>query len=101
MSFAGVPDQARLESVTNTVVDIWATVLEVDRTTIDARESDFFELGGYSLLVLQSISLLLAAHGVDEEEGQELEGILLNRFFETPTAVAQAECLLENLPVQV
>ncbi|MER5716473.1 phosphopantetheine-binding protein [Streptomyces sp. NPDC002132] len=100
MSFDDASDQARLEEVTDMVVDIWADVLEIDRSTIDPRESDFFALGGYSLLVLQSISRLLAGQGIGEEDGQELEGLLLNELFENPTAAAQAECLLRNISIQ-
>ncbi|MEU3934994.1 phosphopantetheine-binding protein [Streptomyces sp. NPDC029044] len=100
MSFDDASNHARLEEVTDMVVDIWADVLEIDRSTIDPRESDFFALGGYSLLVLQSISRLLAGQGIGEEEGQELEGLLLNELFERPTAAAQAECLLRNMSIQ-
>ncbi|MFJ8945151.1 phosphopantetheine-binding protein [Streptomyces sp. NPDC102395] len=100
MSFDDASTQARLEEVTDMVVDIWADVLEIDRSTIDPRESDFFALGGYSLLILQSISRLLAGQGIGEEDGQELEGLLLNELFENPTAAAQAECLLRNISIQ-
>ncbi|MFD6909049.1 phosphopantetheine-binding protein [Streptomyces sp. NPDC060077] len=100
MSLDDVFDRTLLEEVTDKVVDIWADVLEIDRSAIDPRESDFFEMGGYSLLVLQSISRLLVERGISEEEGQELEGLLLNELFEKPTAAAQAECLLRNMSVQ-
>ncbi|MEV4918398.1 phosphopantetheine-binding protein [Streptomyces tirandamycinicus] len=100
MSLDDASDRALLEEVTDKVVDIWAEVLEIERSAIDPHESDFFELGGYSLLVLQSISRLLAEQGIGEEEGQELEGLLLNELFEKPTAAAQAECLLRNMSVQ-
>ncbi|MEU1072864.1 MULTISPECIES: phosphopantetheine-binding protein [unclassified Streptomyces] len=73
---------------------IWAELLQIDAETIDVRRSDFFELGGYSLLALQAIGRLLEERGLDEFEAAELEGALLNRLFEDPTALAQAECLL-------
>ncbi|MCY0944114.1 MULTISPECIES: phosphopantetheine-binding protein [Streptomyces] len=100
MSFGDASDQTRLEELTETVANIWADVLEIERSAIDPHESDFFALGGYSLLVLQSISRLLTEQGISEEDGQELEGLLLNELFEKPTAAAQAECLLRNVPVQ-
>lgn len=100
MVVGGAPEQARVKELTYTVVEIWAEVLEVDQSTIDPQESDFFAMGGYSLLVLQAISRLLEKQGVDEEQAQELEGILLNELFENPTAAAQAECLLRSISIQ-
>jgi hypothetical protein len=91
------PDTHDVTAVTAAVVDVWADVLEVEPSTIDAGTSDFFELGGYSLLALQAIGRVLAAHGVDPDEAIELEGVLLNQLFETPTAAAQAACLVEHL----
>ncbi|WP_260420608.1 acyl carrier protein [Streptomyces netropsis] len=81
-------------AVARTVRRIWADVLEVDIASIDLHHSDFFELGGYSLLALQSIGRLLAEYGVDEVASVELEGALLNRLFEDATPMAQAECLV-------
>ncbi|MFE9675376.1 phosphopantetheine-binding protein [Streptomyces sp. NPDC006259] len=89
---------AELPAVAAVVVDIWADVLEIEPALIDAETSDFFELGGYSLLALQSIARLLAAHGIDQDSALELEGLLLNQLFEQPTASAQAACLVANLP---
>ncbi|MFK8912466.1 phosphopantetheine-binding protein [Streptomyces sp. YS-3] len=80
--------------VADSVRRIWAELLQIDAETIDIRRSDFFELGGYSLLALQAIGRLLEERGLDEFEAAELEGALLNRLFEDPTALAQAECLL-------
>ncbi|MEU2874992.1 phosphopantetheine-binding protein [Streptomyces sp. NPDC007070] len=85
-----------IPSVTTSVVDIWADVLEVEPSTIDPMNSDFFELGGYSLLALQAIGRILATYGVDPDEALELEGVLLNQLFETPTVAAQAACLVEH-----
>ncbi|MBP2406571.1 Linear gramicidin synthase subunit D [Streptomyces netropsis] len=73
---------------------IWAEVLEVEVESIDIHHSDFFELGGYSLLALQSIGRLLAEYGIDEVASVELEGALLNRLFEDATPMAQAQCLV-------
>ncbi|GAA0587258.1 acyl carrier protein [Streptomyces crystallinus] len=80
--------------VAESVRRIWAELLQIDPEAIDVRHSDFFELGGYSLLALQAIGRLLEERGYDEVEAAELEGALLNRLFEDPTALAQAECLL-------
>ncbi|MFE2923585.1 phosphopantetheine-binding protein [Streptomyces goshikiensis] len=90
-------DAPELSAAAAVVVDIWADVLEVEPGLIDAESSDFFELGGYSLLALQSIGRLLAAHGIDQDSALELEGLLLNQLFEQPTASAQAACLIANL----
>lgn len=89
---SGEPPAA--EAVAGVVRRIWADVLEVEVESIDIHHSDFFELGGYSLLALQSIGRLLAEHGVDEVASVELEGALLNRLFEDATPMAQAECLV-------
>ncbi|MEU2957388.1 MULTISPECIES: phosphopantetheine-binding protein [Streptomyces] len=85
-------------TATLAVVDIWSDVLEVAPDTIDPETSDFFALGGYSLLALQTIGRLLAAHGIDQDTALELEGVLLNELFEKPTAAAQAACLVANFP---
>ncbi|WP_223837515.1 acyl carrier protein [Streptomyces venezuelae] len=85
---------ASVPATAETVRRIWAELLEVDPESIDVHHSDFFELGGYSLLALQAIGRLLAEQGVDEVEAVELEGALLNRLFEDATPLAQAECLL-------
>ncbi|MER5930866.1 phosphopantetheine-binding protein [Streptomyces sp. NPDC002054] len=85
---------ASVSATAETVRRIWAELLEVDAESIDIHQSDFFELGGYSLLALQAIGRLLAEQGVDEVEAVELEGALLNRLFEDATPLAQAECLL-------
>ncbi|MFE9795689.1 phosphopantetheine-binding protein [Streptomyces goshikiensis] len=90
-------DAPELSAAAAVVVDIWADVLEIEPGLIDAESSDFFELGGYSLLALQSIGRLLAAHGIDQDSALELEGLLLNQLFEQPTASAQAACLIANL----
>ncbi|MFI8460144.1 phosphopantetheine-binding protein [Kitasatospora sp. NPDC085464] len=87
-----------LSTVTLAVIDIWSDVLEVTPDTIDAETSDFFELGGYSLLALQAIGRLLATHGIEQDAALELEGLLLNELFEQPTAAAQAACFVANFP---
>ncbi|MEU2510941.1 phosphopantetheine-binding protein [Streptomyces syringium] len=92
---SGEPPAA--EAVAGAVRRIWAEVLEVEVESIDIHHSDFFELGGYSLLALQSIGRLLAEYGVDEVASVELEGALLNRLFEDATPMAQAECLVTSL----
>ncbi|OAR25715.1 hypothetical protein A8W25_09170 [Streptomyces sp. ERV7] len=83
--------------VAESVRRIWAELLQIDVEAIDVRHSDFFELGGYSLLALQAIGRLLEERGFDEFEAAELEGALLNRLFEEPTPLAQAECLQSAL----
>ncbi|WP_031507109.1 phosphopantetheine-binding protein [Streptomyces megasporus] len=95
---ASTSDALDVAAVTETVLEVWADVLEVERETIDPETSDFFDLGGYSLLALQAIGRVLAAHGVDQDEALEIEGLLLNQLFETPTAAAQVSCLIANLP---
>ncbi|MEU6994153.1 acyl carrier protein [Streptomyces sp. NPDC046465] len=75
---------------------IWAEVLEVDAESVDVHHSDFFELGGYSLLALQAIGRILTEYGVDEVEAVEWEGELLNRLFDNATPMAQAEFLAEK-----
>ncbi|MFI1104413.1 acyl carrier protein [Streptomyces melanogenes] len=74
---------------------IWAQVLEVEAESIDVHRSDFFELGGYSLLALQAIGRILTEYGVDEVESVEWEGELLNRLFDNATPMVQAEFLAE------
>lgn len=81
-------------AVAERVRNIWAEVLEVTPESIDIHHGDFFELGGYSLLALQAIGRLLAEYGVDEIKSVELEGALLDRLFDNPTAIGQAECLV-------
>lgn len=91
-------EAVELPTATLAVVDIWSDVLEVAPDEIDPETSDFFALGGYSLLALQAIGRLLAAHGIDQDTALELEGLLLNELFEQPTAAAQAACLVANFP---
>lgn len=86
--------EAASARVAESVRRIWAELLQIAPETIDVRRSDFFELGGYSLLALQAIGRLLEERGLGEVEAAELEGALLNRLFEDPTALAQAECLV-------
>ncbi|SPE62205.1 Linear gramicidin synthase subunit D [Streptomyces netropsis] len=81
-------------AVAERVRKIWAEVLEVTPESIDIHHGDFFELGGYSLLALQAIGRLLAEYSVGEIESVELEGALLDRLFDNPTATGQAECLV-------
>ncbi|WP_188307583.1 acyl carrier protein [Streptomyces sp. CBMA123] len=87
-----------LPVATLAVIDIWSDVLEVAPDSIDPESSDFFELGGYSLLALQAIGRLMATHGIDQDAALELEGLLLNELFEQPTAAAQAACFVTNFP---
>ncbi|WP_217145834.1 acyl carrier protein [Streptomyces sp. AC627_RSS907] len=75
---------------------VWAEVLEVDAESIDVHRSDFFELGGYSLLALQAIGRILTEYGIGEVESVEWEGELLNRLFDDATPMAQAAFLAEK-----
>lgn len=88
------PGDAR--AAAEVVRGIWAQVLEVDAESIDVQRSDFFELGGYSLLALQAIGRILAEYGVDEVEAVEWEGELLNLLFDNATPMTQAEFLAEK-----
>ncbi|MDX3382464.1 acyl carrier protein [Streptomyces niveiscabiei] len=88
------PGDAR--AAAEVVRGIWAHVLEVSPDSVDVHHSDFFEMGGYSLLALQAIGRILAAYGVDEVEAVEWEGELLNRLFENATVEGQAEFLAEK-----
>ncbi|MBL1099172.1 acyl carrier protein [Streptomyces coffeae] len=94
----GTPTQRRAdaEAAAEVVRRTWAQVLDVDATSIDVHRSDFFELGGYSLLALQAIGRILTEYGVGEVESVEWEGELLNRLFENATPMAQAEFLAEK-----
>ncbi|MFI7321241.1 acyl carrier protein [Streptomyces venezuelae] len=84
------------EAAAEVVRRIWAEVLEVSADSVDVHHSDFFEMGGYSLLALQAIGRILAEYGVDEVEAVEWEGELLNRLFENATPMTQAEFLAEK-----
>jgi acyl carrier protein len=81
---------------------IWSEALGVPLTDLDAETSDFFELGGYSLLAMQVVSHILERFQADlPEDTFELESALLFAVFDTPTIGALAECLETNVPVQV
>lgn len=83
------------QAAAEVVRKVWAQVLEVDAESIDVHHSDFFEMGGYSLLALQAIGRILTEYGVDEVEAVEWEGELLNRLFDNATPMVQAEFLAE------
>lgn len=88
--------QGDAEAAAEVVRRIWAEVLEADAESIDVRRSDFFELGGYSLLALQAIGRILTEYGIGEVESVEWEGELLNRLFDNATPMAQADFLAEK-----
>ncbi|MFE5241290.1 MULTISPECIES: phosphopantetheine-binding protein [unclassified Streptomyces] len=92
----GTDYSAEAAPVAEIVADVWAETLERPRADIDPQKSDFFELGGYSLLALQVIARVLELSEVTEDQSLELEGLLLNRLFEEATPLAQARCLVEN-----
>ncbi|MET8684587.1 acyl carrier protein [Streptomyces sp. NPDC004732] len=94
---AQLPDQPGDAAAAAEVVRrVWAQVLEVSPDSVDVHRSDFFEMGGYSLLALQAIGRILTEYGVDEVEAVEWEGELLNRLFENATPMTQAEFLAEK-----
>ncbi|MEU7576110.1 acyl carrier protein [Streptomyces sp. NPDC041068] len=84
------------EAAADVVRRVWAQVLEVNPESVDVHRSDFFEMGGYSLLALQAIGRILTEYEVDEVEAVEWEGELLNRLFENATPMTQAEFLAEK-----
>ncbi|HEY0603205.1 MAG TPA: amino acid adenylation domain-containing protein, partial [Herpetosiphonaceae bacterium] len=61
-----------------TLAAIWQAVLHIERP---GRHDDFFELGGHSLLVMQVVSRIREAFGVD---------LSLRSLFETPTIAGLA-----------
>ncbi len=89
-------DTSQQQALIELVREIWADVLEMDPDGIDPESSDFFELGGYSLLALQAITRVLQVRYGEEADTLELEGTLLSRLFDTPTVSAQVECLLTS-----
>lgn len=75
----------------------WGRALDTDVSSIDPEASDFFAIGGYSLLALQVISdLIEASDGSAQDRSFEIEGRLLGDLFERPFVVNQARILAEE-----
>ena len=71
--------------VEETIADIWSEVLRIEQVGI---HENFFELGGHSLLIMQVISRLRSALGVE---------VLPTHFDEAQTVAELAACI-EHLP---
>ena len=71
--------------VEETIADIWSQVLRIEQVGV---HENFFELGGHSLLIMQVISRLRSALGVE----------LLPTHFDEAQTVAQLAASIEHLP---
>jgi len=67
---------------------IWAEVFQLSQVGI---HDNFFDLGGHSLMAIETISRINATFPIK---------LTLRRFFETPTVAGLARALDDNLPVE-
>jgi acyl carrier protein len=92
-STATEPSQEAIEAI----VDIWADLLELERSEIDPSQSDFFQLGGHSVLAMQVVSRTLERFKARlPEDTFDVETALLYNIFDVPTVASMAECLQKN-----
>lgn len=77
--------EAPRNSVEEVLADMWAQMLNVDRVGV---HDNFFEMGGHSLLAVQSMAQLQDIFQVEEP--------LIALFFETPTIAGVVAALLES-----
>ena len=79
------------------VREAWSRALGIDASSIDPEKSDFFDIGGYSLLALQVIGGLIEhSDAASKERSFEIEGRLVEDLFQQPFCVAQARILQEE-----
>jgi amino acid adenylation domain-containing protein len=80
----GVPYEAPRNFVEETLVKIWADILDVDRVGI---HDSFFDLGGHSLAATRIVSRVVKAFPSE---------LPLKVFFDSPTVAEMAEVIVQN-----
>jgi acyl carrier protein len=87
-------EDVSLPALVASIGDIWVDALGLKPGELDPDTSDFFELGGYSLLAMQVITRILERFQAHlPAETFDLESALLYTIFDEPTVRALAECL--------
>ena len=90
-------DDVSLPALVTSIGDIWVDALGLKPGEVDPEASDFFELGGYSLLAMQVITRIIERFQPHlPADTFDLESALLYTIFDVPTVRALAECLLAD-----
>ncbi|TMC10110.1 MAG: hypothetical protein E6J41_09085 [Chloroflexi bacterium] len=86
-----------LPAIVASITEIWVDALGLKPGEVDPDTTDFFELGGYSLLAMQVITRILERFQAHvPADTFDLESALLYTIFDQPTVTALAECLLAD-----